>query len=201
MYIVDTCRCPNASYSVSSTICAVIPSRDAVSRSITNDACSPPTCMSLATSRSSGRVCSFSRSRRAQSVSSDPSAHSRLYWNWVRLTRSSTVRSWTGCMNRVMPSIGARRGWSLRMTSLALTFLSSRGRRLIWSRPVFGVVLMPSTPMKDDRLSTAGSSRIAFASVCWRSAIAANDTVSGASETPRITPVSWTGKNPFGTMT
>ena len=28
-----------------------------------------------------------------------------------------------------------------------------------------------------------------------------NDTVCGASDTPRITPVSCTGKNPFGMMT
>ena len=31
--------------------------------------------------------------------------------------------------------------------------------------------------------------------------MAANDTVCGASDTPRITPVSCTGKNPFGTTT
>ena len=31
----------------------------------------------------------------------------------------------------------------------------SRGFRLIWMRPLFGVVLVPSTPMNDDRLSTA----------------------------------------------
>ena len=36
------------------------------------------------------------------------------------------------------------------------------------------------------------------ASACWRSAIAANEIVCGASEMPWITPVSCTGKNPFG---
>ena len=39
------------------------------------------------------------------------------------------------------------------------------------------------------------------ASACCRSAMAANDTVCGASEMPRITPVSCTGKKPFGTTT
>ena len=65
-------------------------------------------------------------------------------------------------------------------------------------RPLLSVVLVPSTPMKDDRLSTAGSFRITLASACWRSAMAGNEMVCGASEMPRITPVSCTGKNPLG---
>ena len=68
-------------------------------------------------------------------------------------------------------------------------------------RPLLSVVLVPSTPMNDERLSTAGSCRITSASACCRSAIAANETFCGASEMPRITPVSCTGKNPLGTMT
>ena len=67
-------------------------------------------------------------------------------------------------------------------------------------RPLLSVELVPSTPMNDDRLSTAGilaGSRAA--SACWRSAIAANETLCGASEMPWITPVSWTGKKPLGT--
>ena len=66
-------------------------------------------------------------------------------------------------------------------------------------RPLFSVVLMPSTPMNDDRLSTAGSSSTTRASACWRSAIAANEIDCGASEMPWITPVSCTGKKPLGT--
>ena len=67
-------------------------------------------------------------------------------------------------------------------------------------RPLLTVVLTPSTPMKDDRLCTAGSRRITSARRCWRRAMAAKDTVCGAWEMPRITPVSCTGKNPFGTI-
>ncbi len=67
-------------------------------------------------------------------------------------------------------------------------------------RPLFGVVLVPSTPMNDDRLSTSLSFRIAAASACWRSAMAANEMLSGASEMPVMTPVSCTGKKPLGTM-
>ena len=36
-------------------------------------------------------------------------------------------------------------------------------------RPVFSVVLVPSTPMKDETLSTAGSSRMTPASALLRS--------------------------------
>ena len=68
-------------------------------------------------------------------------------------------------------------------------------------RPLLSVVLVPSMPMKDERLSTAGSFRITRASACCRSAIAANETVCGASEMPRMTPVSCTGKKPFGMTT
>ena len=39
------------------------------------------------------------------------------------------------------------------------------------------------------------------ASACCRSAIAANETDCAASETPRMTPVSCTGKKPFGITT
>ena len=59
MNIVETSRWPKASYSASSIICGVMPSREAVSRSIMSVACSPWFCWSLATSRNSGSACSF----------------------------------------------------------------------------------------------------------------------------------------------
>ena len=68
-------------------------------------------------------------------------------------------------------------------------------------RPLFGVVLMPSTPMNDESPATSGSFRMTRARACCRSAMAAKEIVPGASETPRITPVSCTGKKPFGTTT
>ncbi len=87
------------------------------------------------------------------------------------------------------------------MIADASALRSSSGRRLIWMRPLLGVMLVPSTPMNDDRLWTSGSFRMTAAMACWRSAIASNDTVSGASEMPRMTPVSCTGKKPLGAMT
>ena len=72
-----------------------------------------------------------------------------------------------------------------------------------YSMPVIreSVRFVPSMPTNDERLSTAGSARITRASACCRSAIAANETDGGACEMPSSTPVSWTGKNPFGTRT
>ena len=87
------------------------------------------------------------------------------------------------------------------MMSLAEVRRSSRGFRLIRKRPVLSVVLVPSTPMNDDRLTTSGSFRMAAASACWRSAIAAKETDGEASEIPWISPVSCTGKKPFGITT
>ena len=52
---------------------------------------------------------------------------------------------------------------------MAPALRSSSGLRLIWMRPLLSVVLVPSMPMKEDRLSTAGSFRITLASACWRS--------------------------------
>jgi hypothetical protein len=43
---------------------------------------------------------------------------------------------------------------------VALTSARPSGFRLISMRPLFSVVLVPSTPMNDDRLSTAGSLRM-----------------------------------------
>src|SRR6266704_3663244 len=75
-----------------------------------------------------------------------------------------------------MPSTAASAGCRRRMISDASDLRSSRGFRLIWRRPLFGVMLVPSTPMNDDRLATSGSFRMMRASACWRSAIVGNET-------------------------
>ena len=75
---------------------------------------------------------------------------------------------------------------------------SSFGFSLISMRPLLRVVLVPSTPMKEDRLSTAGSSSTIPARVCWRSAMAGKEMSWGASEMAWISPVSCTGKKPLG---
>ena len=47
---------------------------------------------------------------------------------------------------------------------MALRLRSSLGFRLIRKRPLFSVMLLPSTPMNELRLTTSGSLRIAAAS-------------------------------------
>ena len=60
---------------------------------------------------------------------------------------------------------------------------------------------MPSTPMKDEMLATAGSSSSASASSRWRSPIAPKEIDCGASVMPCSAPVSCIGKKPFGMKT
>ncbi|MCY1346344.1 hypothetical protein D9M69_324270 [compost metagenome] len=97
-----------------------------------------------------------------------------------------------------MPEILSSSGCRRRITSLAVSSRSSCGLRLISRRPVFSVGLLPSTPMKEVRLSTAGSASSTLARSCWRVAMAWNEIDCGASAMPWITPVSCTGKKPLG---
>ena len=55
---------------------------------------------------------------------------------------------------------------------------------VIWILPLFSVVLVPSTPINEEMLSTAGSSRITLARACCRSAIAGNEIACAASDMP-----------------
>ena len=73
-----------------------------------------------------------------------------------------------------MPGTFASAGWRRWMTSMALRPRASRGLKLIWMRPLFSVVFVPSMPMKDDSPWTSGSFRMASAAACCRSAIAEN---------------------------
>ena len=62
----------------------------------------------------------------------------------------------------VIPSTSAARASNRRMMSSA-DRRSSSGFKLIYILPLLRVVFVPSTPMNDDKLSTAGSSSIARA--------------------------------------
>ena len=87
------------------------------------------------------------------------------------------------------------------MIWLAVRLRWLRGLRLISMRPELRVALVPSTPMKELRLSTSGSSRMAATSAFWRLAMASKEIDCGASVTAWIRPVSCTGKKPFGITT
>ncbi len=78
---------------------------------------------------------------------------------------------------------------------------ASTGLRLISIRPLLSVMLVPSTPMKEDRLTMSGSLSSAWAMASWRRAISAYDTDCGASVMAWMRPVSCTGKNPLGMNT
>ena len=70
----------------------------------------------------------------------------------------------TGCMNSLIPCTFCSFPCNRRITSEALRSRWFSGFRLIEKRPLFSVVLVPSAPMNEVRLSTAGSARITFAS-------------------------------------
>jgi hypothetical protein len=89
-----------------------------------------------------------------------------------------------------MPLTVTARACSLAITSVMPSCRSWSGFRLICSRPLLGVVFIASTPMNEDRLSTAGSWSSACVNACCLSASAVNDVVCGASVMPRMTPVS-----------
>jgi hypothetical protein len=86
------------------------------------------------------------------------------------------------------------------MTSDALRSRSESAFRFIEKRPLLSVVLVPSAPMNELRLWTAGSARITLVNSSCSCAMAPKEMVCGACEMPWITPVSCTGKNPLGTM-
>jgi hypothetical protein len=103
--------------------------------------------------------------------------------------------------SRVSKRRSARRACRRRITSVALASRSSWGFSLMSMRPLLRVVLVPSTPMKEDRFSTAGSSSTASARARWRPTMALKEVSWGASEMAWMRPVSCTGKKPLGIAT
>ena len=87
------------------------------------------------------------------------------------------------------------------MTSLALTPRAASGLSSICMRPLLRVVLVPSTPMKEDRDCTAGSCRTTWARARCRVVMASKLVASGAWEMAWMRPVSWMGKKPLGMAT
>jgi hypothetical protein len=57
-------------------------------------------------------------------------------------------------------------GCSRRITSLAVSVRTSSDFRLIKMRPLFIVTLVPSIPINEERLSTAGSLRMILTNSC-----------------------------------
>ena len=154
--------------------CAM-PRREAVSRSMTSSVSRPLILLSLATSVSVGSACA------TRSTS----------W-WVQVVELGRVGVFKRVLvlraadaivdGEVLQRLQVERD-AVDLVQLGLQALddlrgASRvrcvsGLRLIWMRPLLRVVLVPSMPMKEERLSTAGSLRMTSASFCWRSVMLA----------------------------
>ena len=81
----------------------------------------------------------------------------------MRLTVESMVRSCTGCIYSEMPATLGGRLLHAPHDLGGIQERSSFGFKLMRKRPLLSVVLMPSTPMNDDRPTTSGSFRMASA--------------------------------------
>ena len=82
-----------------------------------------------------------------------------------------------GCKYKEIPSTWLSLGCKRLIMSMTLTPRSASGLSVSVTRPVFKVALAPSTPIKEETLSMAGSSRITLLSACWRSDMAAKEMV------------------------
>src|SRR5262250_505431 len=132
-----------------------MPSREAVSRSITRAAWSPRFCWSVETSRSPSMVRSLASMRGAKAFSSMRSVLCSVYWYCELLMRPPMRTSCTACRKRVAPGTWAslpRRRWITRSTG---SFRSPHGLSTTKRRPVF--VVLPVPPVKATTLLTSGS--------------------------------------------
>src|SRR5277367_2991773 len=71
-----------------------------------------------------------------------------------------------------------------RITSEALILRSPSGFRLIDILPLLVVMFVPSAPINEERLSTAGSARMTLAISCCSAAMALGSIVGDACEMP-----------------
>ncbi|MNM21823.1 hypothetical protein D3C81_321890 [compost metagenome] len=195
--IVEMMRWPKALYSASSTVAVVTDMRAALSRSMATVTAAPVAPASVTTLRS----CDFSRMRTASlpahSVTVAVSAPSSETRYCVGPDSASMVRSCVGCRYRVTPATLATRP---RRRSMMSSWLSLRERfRLISMLPVCSMVLLAaSTPTRELRVSTSGSSSSALAAACCKTAMRAYETACDVSRRACSCPVSCVGNRPFG---
>ena len=85
------------------------------------------------------------------------------------------------------------------MTSPAVALRAGLSRRVMNSRPEFGVLAALPPPAVDITDTTSGSRLTISASRAWRSTMAANEASSGPTVDADSRPISSCGKNPLGT--
>ena len=198
--MVEIWRWPKLSYSVSEIACMDTPSRIAASRSTRMKLRRPAFCWSEATLANCGRVRSFASSFGAHSASSAGSVSTSVYWNWVRLIRVPIWISCTGWKNAEMPGMPAI-AWASRAVTTATGSRSWIGFRAMVSRPALAVALMAPAPISEVTPVTAGSAAMMSATWVCNAAKRGMEMLWDASVTATMTPVSWRGRKPLGTIT
>ncbi len=121
-----------------------------------------------------------------------------VYWYCARLARVEIWMSWVAWKYTVMPGIPATAPFMRSTMASTRSARSSRGFRLITSRPALGVAFSVLTPITETTPATLGSLRIAASTCCWRRCISAKETSVPASVTAVIRPVSCNGRKPLG---
>jgi hypothetical protein len=195
--MVETCRCPKLLFSVASIRLGLMPSREAVSRSMTRLVCRPLSCWSVFTSTSSGTWLRAARMRGSHSRNCSRSSAWSVNWYWAFDWRPPWRISWNGTRNRLAPGSRASRGRSRAMTWSALTLRIERGFSVTNMKPE----LRAPPPTNPTTFSTAGSERTivmksaSFCCIDW------NEVLWSAWIEPPMRPVSCCGKNPLGMKT
>ena len=159
--------------------------REAVTRSMTSVAARPCVCWSVATSRSSGNRLQLVDKFRGPQIQF---IRVRIFQRVLELRAADAVFD-RQVLHRLHVQRDAIDFFEFRLQAggsrrEALILRCSSGLRSIRMRPLFRVVLVPSTPMKEERFSTAGSFRITWASCRCRAAMAGNEMDCGACEIP-----------------
>ena len=187
-------RWPNASYSTSSIDCAVIPSRDAVSRSIRSVTLVANAWASDVTSRNSGNAANLSNIIPDHLASSATSASCSVYWYWVALIRPPTWMSWRTCIKYdarnachflLQPRYDLGGGRTPVRERLQIDQHAALAEGPAFADPIVCIVHV-------------GIDHHDVAETPIRSAMESNDVSGAALATPMMRPVSCCGNSPFG---
>ena len=178
----------------------VMPSRDAVRRSMTRLAASPLFWASLVTSVSWGICLIVASSLGPHWLSSPRLSLWIVYWYWAALARPPILTSWTAWRMRVAPGTTASFGRSRSMICEAEAVRWLRGLRDMNTRPVL-VVVPPPPPVKAITVATAGSSFAIAASLWIFLLIDWKEMSWSAMMLPTRRPVSCCGKKSLGMTT
>ena len=185
---------------MSSISCGWMPKREAVSRSIVSVSVVPWLCWSVATSRSSGSVCSFVEDLRRPVVELGEVGVLQRELELRARRPAADADVLRGLQNSRAPSTLSSFGRSRAMICCALALRSSRGFSVMKMRP-----LLPARPLPPIAIATAGDVGIGLHDLAERLLLALHvgerDVLRWLPRSPVIRPVSCCGKKPFGITT